>query len=146
MTGVGSGCDMDGFCTYLELVGKNHEHCSTPCLDSVGAENDDFEQGMSVFVPHLYLIQSPIYRMVKKSILNMFFLSFSGATDFFQNNALGECASMDFPDGLFQFTVYHDSADDWCMHSIKLKLADNPLVGCTPGVRLENGQHFVCDV
>jgi hypothetical protein len=88
----------------------------------------------------------PIYRIVNKSILNIYLSSFSGATDFFQNNALGECASMDFPDGLFQFTVYHDSADDWCMHSIKLQLADNPLVGCTPGVRLENGQHFVCDV
>ena len=48
VTGVGSGCDLDGNSNgmYIEVSGRNHEHCATKMLDSPG---DDFEQGKHRF-------------------------------------------------------------------------------------------------
>ena len=64
----------------------------------------------------------------------------------FSYDLLGECAHTDFPDGLFQFRVYHDSDDGWCMHSVMLRLTNLDTVGCIPGVFLDGNEHYTCDL
>jgi len=67
-----------------------------------------------------------------------------GQTDTYVGEALGECAEIDFTNGIFQFTVHHSGSDGWCFEEGEVELRDGTVVPCIANTFLDDGNEFVC--